>query len=340
MLDRTAAHYLRHSDGLWPNLSALVYAVAGYAAGLALTMAEPVWANVPGVILLAHSMVIAAYLVHECAHNNIFRRGEHNARLGKALNWLTGSCYGGYEELRHKHMRHHVDRADVVSFDYREFLRHRPWLRRIVQALEWAYIPAVELLMHGFVMVRPFVYSGLRNQRSRILMVLAVRALFFIGLGFLAPKALLFYALAYCLFLAVMRFLDMHQHTFEMVVSLDSRQKPEKRFDREYEYRNTFSNPLSVNHPWLDLLVLNFGYHNVHHDKPTAPWYRLPAMHRELYSADEPQLLSSISLLKSFHRHRVTRVMNDDVGDIQIGQGPERATNFVGVYGVSFLTAV
>jgi omega-6 fatty acid desaturase (delta-12 desaturase) len=33
-------------------------------------------------------------------------------------------------------------------------------------------------------------------------------------------------------------------------------------------------------------LVLNFGYHNAHHAKPTAPWYRLPALHRELFGDD------------------------------------------------------
>lgn len=335
-----AARYLRHSDGLWPNLAAISYAVGGYVGGLALIVADPLWVNVLGVLLLGHSLVIAAYLVHDCAHNTVFRSGTHNARLGKVLNWLTGGCYGTYDDLRHKHMRHHVDRADVVSFDYREFLQRRPMLLRLVQALEWAYIPATEILMHLFVLVRPFVYPSLRRYRRRTLMVLAVRGLFFAGLTWLAPKALLFYALAYCLFLAVMRFMDMHQHTFEVFVSLEAGQTPKKRFDREYEYRNTFSNPLSVNHPWLDLLVLNFGYHNVHHDRPTAPWYQLPALHRQLYRPDEPQVLSSVNLLKSFHRHRVARVLNADVGDVDIGQGPERGTDFVGVYGVSFLTAL
>ena len=46
--------------------------------------------------------------------------------------------------------------------------------------------------------------------------------------------------------------------------------------DRQYEEDNTYSNLLSTRYPWLNLLVLNFCYHNVHHNKPSEPWYRLP----------------------------------------------------------------
>jgi fatty acid desaturase len=53
------------------------------------------------------------------------------------------------------------------------------------------------------------------------------------------------------------------------------------RGDRVYEQAHTFSNPLSLRHPWVNLFVLNFGYHNAHHAKPTTPWFRLPALHRE-----------------------------------------------------------
>jgi hypothetical protein len=42
-----------------------------------------------------------------------------NARGGVLMTWLTGSCYAN---LRRKHMRHHIDRADVISLDTKALL--------------------------------------------------------------------------------------------------------------------------------------------------------------------------------------------------------------------------
>ena len=64
------------------------------------------------------------------------------------LRCLNGACAGSYAGLKQMHLRHHADRMDVVSFDYRAVLRKTPkpvlWT---VLALEWAYVPTVELLM-------------------------------------------------------------------------------------------------------------------------------------------------------------------------------------------------
>lgn len=58
-----------------------------------------------GVLLLAHALVIAAYLVHECAHNTLFTGLYWNAPPWAILLWFTGACYGRYEDIRHKHFR-------------------------------------------------------------------------------------------------------------------------------------------------------------------------------------------------------------------------------------------
>ena len=90
-------------------------------AGLALIQAS--WlVNLLATMMLAHGMVIAAYMIHECGHNLVFRKHSHNAVLGKSLSWLCGSAYGTFEDIRYKHFRHHVDNDDVVWFDYEEFL--------------------------------------------------------------------------------------------------------------------------------------------------------------------------------------------------------------------------
>lgn len=131
----------RNPDGLVPNVAALAYVFTGYGFGLAALFADAWLLNAAGVLLLAHALVIAAYLIHECAHNTIFSDSRWNARLGSALLWFTGACYGRYEDIRHKHFRHHVDRADVVAFDFRPLLLLFPRLLRLVLMLEWAIHP-------------------------------------------------------------------------------------------------------------------------------------------------------------------------------------------------------
>lgn len=332
----TLSRLMRQPRGYWPHLAALAYAGAAYLGGLALLLV-PSWSlNALGVLLLAHGLVIAAYMIHECAHNTVFAENRHNARLGEALSFLVGAAYGDYEAMRHKHFRHHVDRADVVAFDYRQWLTRRPWLLRLVQALEWAYIPAVDILMHAMVIVLPFRLESRRADRRRVLVVLGIRAALFLALALVSLKALLLYAVAYMLFMHVLRFMDVHQHTYEVFETLEGERGPEaRRFDRAYEDRNTYSNLISLKHPWLNLVTLNFGYHNAHHLRPTAPWYTLPRLHRELIGDDQSQVLFIGPLLHAYHRYRVARVLNADPADLEVGDGRE----FIGVVGVSFLTA-
>ena len=111
----TIKQHFRHADGVWPLALVLAYILVTYIGGW-LLMAQPGFVlPLIGVLACGHGMVIAAYLVHDCGHNALFRKTEHNTRLGKALNWITGGCYGTYEDLRYKHMRHHVDNAESSS---------------------------------------------------------------------------------------------------------------------------------------------------------------------------------------------------------------------------------
>ena len=87
--------------------------------------------------------------------------------------------------------------------------------------------------------------------------------------------------------LSVLRFADAYQHTYEAFAVLEDGGKlPEdKRRDRSYEQQNTYSNVVSERWPALNLLLLNFSFHNAHHEKPVAPRYRLPKLHAELYGS-------------------------------------------------------
>jgi len=189
---------MRYKDGLLPNLLALAYIVTSYGFGWLLLFSQHYAFNAIGLLLVAHGMVIAAYLLHECAHNTLFKSPRHNAWLGEALAWINGACYGSFDNIRDKHFRHHVDKADVVAFDYRSRLARHPLALKIIQALEWAYIPAVEILMHALVLVLPFTLPGRRQRRARILLVLAIRGGLLLYLALAHGKVLMLYIISLC----------------------------------------------------------------------------------------------------------------------------------------------
>jgi fatty acid desaturase len=332
----------RYSDGRIPNTLLFVYTGFGYVVGVALLLAANLWLNALGTLLLGHALLMAAYLIHEFAHGTIFSESRHNALAGTLCGWLTGSCYADFQDLRKKHMRHHVDRADVITFDSKIFLRQCPgWLQRLVVAMEWAYIPAVELIMHYYVIGLPFFTRNQkhRGRRGKVAAIMLLRTSLFAVLGWLSLKALLLYALAWLLMVTVLRFADAYQHTYDVFAILDGSTLPnDKLRDRAYEQHNTFSNVVSARWPALNLLLLNFSFHNAHHEKPVAPWYRLPTLHAELYGSTYAQIIPMRALLSSFHRYRTRRVLDDDYG--VVGEGPQKAEGFYGAVGVSFLTAV
>jgi len=325
----------------WPNASVVSYVLLGWPSGVWLLTVPALWASLLGVLLTAHTLVCSAYLLHDCTHNLVFPGAWANDRLGALLGWINGACVASYPDIKRKHLRHHVDRLDVVTFDYRAILMQSPiWLRRGMLALEWAYVPAVELLMRVLVIATPFAYGTFR-ERARVTAVLATRIAAFGALALLSVRAALLYALAYLLFLHVLRFMDAFQHTYEIYVSRSSAPAPpETRRNRQYEYENTFSNLLSERHPWLNIVVLNFPYHNAHHAQTGVPWYRLPSLHRTLYQDPgiRTQVITFRPLLANYHRYRVVRVLAADYGSVASDES--RASAFIGAVGVSFLTAI
>jgi fatty acid desaturase len=328
----------READGALPNSLALGYAMAGYTLSFFLMSRDGWLLPAVGALLCTHSMVIAAYLIHEAAHFTLFARPGWNRAAGELMNWIAGGAYASFERIRQLHLRHHRDRADVTCFDYKTFLRAHPLIRRLTYALEWAHIPAVEVIMHLQVVLRPVFESSQRKHLPRIILVFVVRVALWCLFAWFSLRAALLYLLAYALLLVVLNFFDAYHHTFEQFfvpadtpVSLDGR-------DRQYEQANTFSNVVSVSHPLLNLLTLNFGYHNAHHERAAEPWYRLPALNQELFGAATRELMPLSELLRTHHRHRLHRVLDDGYG--AVGSGPGRTDHYLGAHAVSFLTVV
>jgi len=329
--------WFRDRQAARANTAILLWVGAGWLASFALLAAREPALNVLGVLLCTHAMVLAAYLIHEAAHQNLFSVRGANRWVGEALSFIAGSSYASFERIRHMHVRHHLERADVTCFDFKALLQRRPAVRRALELLEWAYIPATEILMHLQVVWRPFFVRSQREHLPRAASMLLVRGALLALLALWSLKALLLYALAALLLLHILNFFDAFHHTFPQYFVAADQLVPMEGRDRAYEQRHTYSNLVSRRYPLLNLLTLNFGYHNAHHQRPQVPWYRLPALHRELFGDQALCLMPLSELLRTWHRNRVRRV-TDDYG--MPGSGPGRADTFTGAHGVSFLTVV
>ena len=102
--------------------------------------------------------------------------------------------------------------------------------------------------------------------------------------------------------------MDSIQHDYPYNLTLYSKEKPERLGNFEWEQEHTYSNPHSLEIEPLNWLTLNFGFHNVHHDDMTVPWYRLPEMHRELFGDSPENVVPFSAQMKIFHRNRVSRI--------------------------------
>jgi omega-6 fatty acid desaturase (delta-12 desaturase) len=330
MSARTA---FKDPEGLRYDGSALAYVLLAYGLGLAGLFSDAWLVKLGATLLLAHGMTIAAYMVHECAHYTVFETNEDNARLGRLLTWICGASYGTYEDIRYKHFRHHIDVDDVVWFDYDRFFREHPVALRITQVLEFFYIPAHDLLMHGVMVFTSFVIPKRRSQRKRNVMVIAIRGGVYLTALILAPSAAILYAVAYMMMMTVLRFIDSLQHDYGYHLTLFSRSPGPRKGDFAFEEEHTFSNPFSLRYEPLNWLTLNMGFHNAHHVKPTTPWWRLPALHRELYGEGSANVIPLWPQLVIFHRYRVERILGGNA------EGEEEADLSEEAWGRGFLEA-
>jgi len=137
--------------------------------------------------------------------------------------------------------------------------------------------------------------------------------------------------------------MDGLQHDYPYHLNLFTDQSGERKGDLVWEQEHTFSNVLSFKYQWPNWLVLNFGYHNAHHARPTAPWYELPRIHRELFGDDPQRVIPLWPQLVLFHKYRHYRIFHDAPGLADV-EGAEflRAAQQGKVTGgnaASFLTA-
>jgi fatty acid desaturase len=306
---KSIAKAFHEPAGIFFHGAALAYGVGGYALGLYGLFSGNGWVNAGATLLLGHAMAICAYMIHECGHNTVFRSNEANARLGRFLNWICGSSYGTFEDIRYKHFRHHMDNDDSVWFMCEEFFERHPRLVGWVKLLEWFYIPAHDLVMHFITMFTAFIIPRRRDQMVRNLVVIAVRGAVFFAVLLYQPRAAMLYLVAYMIMMHILRVKDSVQHDYGSNPTLFEEDAPSRFGGRKTEQAHTFSNPECLKYDWPNYVTLCFGYHNAHHQRPTVPWYRLPAYHREQFGTDPGLAIPFFTQLRMYHAYRVNRVM-------------------------------
>lgn len=322
--------YVKKQKAFW-NEIAITYTCFGYTGGIALFLRDNIWLNILGVVFLTHSLVYSAYLSHEFMHGSIFKERRRNVTFGRLMLWINGGCYYGFEALTLQHIAHHVDRVDVFTFDIPAAIQKLPRLVRwTIFALEWCYFPAVAFWSRWQAIIR----NSQDRQRARnIAGIFATRTIAFILLGIISIKALVLYFVSYMGMITVLRWMDAFQHTYEAFpvgTTLPKR-------DRDHEQLHTYSNLISYRYPLLNLLVLNFGYHNAHHAVMKCPWHSIPELDMKLAQNKTVNYISLSQQLANYHRYRVTRLI--------VGQGNATGEGetkdyeqFYGAADVSFIT--
>ena len=327
--------YVHQQKPLW-NATAILYSIGGYVGGIALLLQANGWLNAIGVILLTHVFVWSAYLAHEFMHSTIFSTRRQNAIGGTVMLWITGACYARFDKLAKDHIAHHVNRVDFSAFDLPVVLQQLPaWLRQGILLLEGLYFPVISFWLQWRSIFAVYHQPTRRDERLRVTLLLLLRTALFALLGFTAPKALLLYFLSYIGMITILRWQDAFQHTYEVFPAA----MPLPTRDRTHEQANTFSTLLSQRYPWLNLLLLNFGYHNAHHEVMKCPWHALPKLDRELFSGEEVHYVPLGQLLRSYHHFRISRIFSGQ-GKAVDAQGNPAPETFYGAVGVSFLVQI
>jgi fatty acid desaturase len=316
------------------NTLALVYVFAAYLIDIALLLSSSWMAQLLGTVLLTHALLTSALLTHELMHGTLFKQRSLNVFWGQVMTHLNGAYYAPWEALEQHHFNHHVHHADFVPFDLAEWVNTlSPMQRRLFLALEWAYFPALELMLR----IRSIVLS-LQDPatRWRTGLLLAYRAGLFAALGYFSGVAVLLYGIAYISFVNLMRFADAFSHTYDYAIV----SQPFPKHDRAYEQAHTLSNLTSVNYPLLNLIFLNFGYHAAHHYDMRCPWHELPQLHERLFGSSGGNIVPLPQLVGNYHRFRLTRLSSGQ-GEVNVDQLANQAAMlqaFTGAVGVSFLT--
>lgn len=218
------------------------------------TSSEPWWAVFAAAFAVGafanHALFV---LIHEASHNLIFKARWANKLAGIMCNFPMG--FPSSESFQRYHLKHHIYQgvyeldADLASV----------WETKLVRSS--AIGKALWLLMYPVVQAsRPFRLKEIRLFDGWIAINWICQIVFnVLVLWYLGPKAMV-YMLASLFFSVGLHILGARWIQEHYLVA-----PPQETY--------SYYGP-------LNLLALNVGYHNEHHDFPSVPWNKLPEIKR------------------------------------------------------------
>ncbi|CAF0824798.1 unnamed protein product [Adineta ricciae] len=291
------------------NVVIVTYMMGGYVAALYLIMCtNSLMTLIAATILLMHTMIVALTLTHECSHSCIAQSTWLNHVVGEITLVISGALYVPFTELQRQHNEHHAVQVGIDSYQVSHILSTWPrWLQILILPLEACYIPVLSFISWWRTLIVPLYVHKYQHLRKRIVIVFVLRHTFFYTMWCIRPTSLVCYFAAHVLFIDVMRVYDAYHHTFQIV----SRGTLPPKHDFDYEQQTTYSTVFGRNtltRRMLDMIFLNYGYHNAHHRYPRVPWHRLQELDAIMYPKSNGHVIRLPAALKEYHRRRIDRI--------------------------------
>ena len=253
---------IRGLIGRTPASFVLIVTVVAAQIGAAwLLRSASWWVIVPAAAVLGAMANHALWvLIHECTHNLVFRRAWANTLAGILANLPhgvpTSVLFQRYHMKHHTHLGMYDFDADLANVWEAKLVGTSPWRKAI-----WLMLFAVVQTTRPprLRVLRPIDRWVVLNFVGQ----LVFDAVIWVTLG---PKALAY--------LVISLFFSVGLHP------LGARWIQEHYTLFQGQETNSYYGPLNA-------VALNIGYHNEHHDFPSVPWNRLPAVRRAAPEAYE-----------------------------------------------------
>lgn len=255
---RTQEILARHPEvraliGRNPYTGLLILGTVALQLGVAYLLRDASWWWIIGTAYLVGAFADHALfvMVHECAHNLVFRRGWMNLVASIVAN--LPQLFPSAISFRRYHLKHHAYQgvheldADLPSY----------WEARLIQ--QWFVGKALWLLLFP-------VFQIARTARTREIAVMdrwvavnwVVQIAFTVAVWqLMGPHAMGYLVLSF--------FFSIGLHP------LGARWIQEHFLTTDEQETSSYYGP-------VNRVALNVGYHNEHHDFPSVPWHRLPAL--------------------------------------------------------------
>ena len=264
-----------------PTSFLLILLVVGMQTGIAFLLREQPWwaALLVAYVVGAFANHAAWVLIHECSHNLVFRSARAN--LAAAIVADLPNVAPAAVSFRLYHLKHHVFQGDYrLDADIPSRWEARLVGTGFVRKAVWLFLFPV------FQVLRPLRLPEIQFATPWTFVNWAVSIAYDAAIFvFFGPVALLYLAASF--------FFSVGFHP------LGARWIQEHYLVAPPQETYSYYGPANV-------VALNVGYHNEHHDAPAVAWNRLPAVRRAAPELYDP-LVSHASWTRLFWRFLTDR---------------------------------